>query len=1031
MEDDATQPATQPMMDARRVGKNNSELDDEDRSNIVAILTPTTPAAYRTVEETASSRPEHVYFPYQYGSFENQSVDVEEQETIIIDRPDLGSSNLYKTGHSLALRMSSRLKKDSLGFVFGRNNITSDIVFGQDSAKRISNQHFRIYLNADMVVMIEDMSTNGTIVDNILLRSRDIRCTKQRMLNSNSTIRVQSSNDPDFIEYSVKIPSRVSHAEEFQRNVRAFLTRCATTDDDFKAIQRLGNNFLGSTRAHWDGSPNYNMIRELGKGAFATVHLLATKMEGKLVAAKEIKTRDFLKNDQWNKKLDNELKIMKDLHHNNIVQYIDNVRTNDHIYIIMEFVRYGDLATLWRQNGNINEMDATILARQMLDALRYLHGRKIAHRDIKPDNILISEKHPNYLFKLADFGLSKDVRGTTFLTTFCGTLMYCAPEVFPEGNQHGVKRRRGQKPTKDLYDSKVDIYSLAAVLWHVMAGSPPVPPVADNGGHGMFRSIMATTLDATPLREKGIAESCIELLCSMLQKDPFGRPTASECLRKDWVRDGDAVLSQDYELGRIEEESDSEEADSKEADPQEADAQFSQLSIYDVDDAIGNDVLDDGIFGQMVDVRQSKRIRMDPSDPRHQLRDQEQVSSAENSLQSHRFTENENGESPPAIPSGDNPGRLFGEIGRSALKSSAILNVHANAALSQIASDNGVVPDSVYPNSALAASHPDAQRDAAFASPSLFGAEAMVRDMNMESPQSPASIAQTPNEPATPKTPDVPQHSSLEHHSQQASQFSDATPKAKPALNRQISLPKTPSFFYDPFDPNTHNLEYASKVSGLDFVSASGPGKSDGIPLPDTAHVSTVNAHVTQEPQSATAPAHSTLPPELDIRPPPRRLGKLTASSDSFAPLLVLPIDKNRTSWGRVKENDLVYEQRSDTRVPKTAFTIFWHSPDRESIDQLSQEGKDWTTLRNVHVGIVTGATSGITVNGKLLRKTDGKGNYLYGWLHTGDVIQVYQDARGSECLKFRCEFYFGTGKEPRPLGKSFNVRIHSQLENA
>jgi hypothetical protein len=236
MEDDNTQPATQPVMDGRRVGQINSELSGRDIADVLAILTASSPAAYRVVEETAATRPEHVLFPHQYDSFENQLVDIEEQETIIIDRPNLSSNGFAKGATSLVLRMSSPRINDSVGFVLGRNPQMADIVFGQDSGKRVSNQHFRIYLNAELVLMVEDMSTNGTVVDDVLLKCRDRRCHKQRMINTGSIIRIQTSNDPDFVEFIVRIPSRVAHMKEFQKNIRDFMTRCATTEEDFQGM---------------------------------------------------------------------------------------------------------------------------------------------------------------------------------------------------------------------------------------------------------------------------------------------------------------------------------------------------------------------------------------------------------------------------------------------------------------------------------------------------------------------------------------------------------------------------------------------------------------------------------------------------------------------------------------------------------------------------------------------------------------------------------------------------------------------------
>ena len=85
------------------------------------------------------------------------------------------------------------------------------------------------------------------------------------------------------------------------------------------------------------------------------------------------------------------------------------------------------------------------VAHQILQAIDYLHKGGITHRDLKPDNILMESDFP-YIFKLSDFGLSKIVTNKdTFLKTFCGTMMYCAPEVYP-----GYQRVKASIPTKRL-----------------------------------------------------------------------------------------------------------------------------------------------------------------------------------------------------------------------------------------------------------------------------------------------------------------------------------------------------------------------------------------------------------------------------------------------------------------------------------------------------------------------------------------------------------------------------------------------------
>lgn len=231
MADDATQPATQQVLDPRRVGRNNSGMDAQDVADVLALLVPASSAAIKIVTDAADSRPEHVLLRNSYDSFDDEFSNIEEQETIIINRE---SGQQSSAGADLALRMSSHLINPSLGFVFGRNANSSDIVFGQDSNKRISNQHFRIYLNSDAVLMLEDMSTNGTLVDDVLLKNRDPRFNKVRMIASGSEIRIQNNVDAEIVKFMVRIPSRTSHMPRFVANVREFMTRCAKDNDQLK-----------------------------------------------------------------------------------------------------------------------------------------------------------------------------------------------------------------------------------------------------------------------------------------------------------------------------------------------------------------------------------------------------------------------------------------------------------------------------------------------------------------------------------------------------------------------------------------------------------------------------------------------------------------------------------------------------------------------------------------------------------------------------------------------------------------------------
>lgn len=113
------------------------------------------------------------------------------------------------------------------------------------------------------------------------------------------------------------------------------------------------------------------------------------------------------------------------------------------LIIIMELVPGGDIGKHVADEGPFPEAEARIISQQLLSALAYLHNNNITHRDVKPDNILINSLSPLEV-KLTDFGLSKMVdTEQTFLRTFCGTLLYCAPEVYNEYAEYddkGIRR---------------------------------------------------------------------------------------------------------------------------------------------------------------------------------------------------------------------------------------------------------------------------------------------------------------------------------------------------------------------------------------------------------------------------------------------------------------------------------------------------------------------------------------------------------------------------------------------------------------
>lgn len=200
----------------------------------------------------------------------------------------------------------------------------------------------------------------------------------------------------------------------------------------------------------------------------------------------------------------------------------------------------GDLGKTVLEFGSIREPHVKTIAHQLIDAIGYLHDNKITHRDVKPDNILI-QSHEPLVVKLTDFGLSKMVETErTFLKTFCGTLLYCAPEVYNEYasyDDYGRKtQRRNQRLVdRERYDHAVDIWSLGGVLFYALTAKPPFPVKNGTSYTELLDHIIKTPLNTTPLVQSGVSDYGIDFLLRMIHVRPETRATIEELQAHAWL----------------------------------------------------------------------------------------------------------------------------------------------------------------------------------------------------------------------------------------------------------------------------------------------------------------------------------------------------------------------------------------------------------------------------------------------------------------------------------------------------------------
>ncbi|XP_028269002.1 serine/threonine-protein kinase ULK1a [Parambassis ranga] len=209
------------------------------------------------------------------------------------------------------------------------------------------------------------------------------------------------------------------------------------------------------------GKFEFNRKDLIGHGAFAVVFKGRHKEKRDWeVAVKCINKKNFAKSQSL---LGKEIKILKELKHENIVRLLDYQEMGGCVYLVMEYCNGGDLAEYLHSKGTLSEDTIRVFLQQIAQAMKVLQSKGILHRDLKPQNILLC--HPegrrsssiNTIIKIADFGFARHLQTNTMAATLCGSPMYMAPEVIMSQN----------------YDAKADLWSIGTIVYQCLTGKAP------------------------------------------------------------------------------------------------------------------------------------------------------------------------------------------------------------------------------------------------------------------------------------------------------------------------------------------------------------------------------------------------------------------------------------------------------------------------------------------------------------------------------------------------------------------------------
>ena len=252
---------------------------------------------------------------------------------------------------------------------------------------------------------------------------------------------------------------------------------------------------------------------KLGEGTFGIVRLGINKQTNEKVA---IKIMNKLKILQYEDKtrIEREIKILKCLHHPNIVHLYNVIQSDKSIYLIMEYISGKELFDYITTKKKLDEIEACKFYQQIISGIEYMNKLKIVHRDIKPENLLLDDKNIN--LKIVDFGLSNiyDNKNNQILKSACGSPSYAAPEML-----NG----------KEYKACKVDIWSSGIVLFAMICGFLPFEN-EDNDNEKLYKKIINGKFNIPNF----VSELAKDLIKRILVTNPNNRFNINQIKNHPW-----------------------------------------------------------------------------------------------------------------------------------------------------------------------------------------------------------------------------------------------------------------------------------------------------------------------------------------------------------------------------------------------------------------------------------------------------------------------------------------------------------------
>ncbi|WEJ95076.1 hypothetical protein PSN45_002585 [Yamadazyma tenuis] len=253
---------------------------------------------------------------------------------------------------------------------------------------------------------------------------------------------------------------------------------------------------------------NYRIAHEIGEGSFGKAYLAHHVLLNTPVVLKSGLIDD--------PNIVREIYYHKQLKHRNIVRLYEVIKTETHLWLVMEYCQGNELYYLIYENRRLEYKQTQHLFFQIIQATKYVHSLNLAHRDLKLENILLADKKKS-IIKLTDFGFVREFSPASrrLLSTMCGTTVYMAPEVLCGQKYNGFS---------------ADIWSLGIILYTMLYGQMPFEE--DDELRTKYKII-----HESPTYDESVPSAANTLIQRMLTKNPMSRPNLNDILNSPFLID--------------------------------------------------------------------------------------------------------------------------------------------------------------------------------------------------------------------------------------------------------------------------------------------------------------------------------------------------------------------------------------------------------------------------------------------------------------------------------------------------------------